>query len=31
VLELVAVGLTVAGRREAQPATAALNCSSTPG
>ncbi|MCW2978829.1 MAG: hypothetical protein JWO14_556 [Solirubrobacterales bacterium] len=31
VLELVALGLTVAGRREAQPATAALNCSSTPG
>jgi DHA2 family methylenomycin A resistance protein-like MFS transporter len=31
VLELLAVGLTVAGRREAQPATAALNCSSTPG
>jgi DHA2 family methylenomycin A resistance protein-like MFS transporter len=31
-LELVAVALTVAGRRGAQPAaTAALNCSSTPG
>jgi DHA2 family methylenomycin A resistance protein-like MFS transporter len=30
-LELVALGLTVAGRRAAQPATAALNCSSTPG
>jgi DHA2 family methylenomycin A resistance protein-like MFS transporter len=30
-LELVALGLTVAGRRQAQPATAALNCSSTPG
>lgn len=31
VLELVALGITVTGRRQAQPETAAANCSSTPG